>query len=175
VQKLLANAKKDLNDLRLTSPAGNNAFEKYKQVLKIDPENEDALNGMQSIANKYVRLAHSNMESEKFDRAKYYLNKAEQIAPGSENIQAAQNKLQAKLQEKKDKEQQEQIVQTEDATTAESSSEEEATEGETTEDESSDGFMSGVKDWLKKDIEKNKDIDMEDTSSEKVKRVLGGQ
>ena len=45
VARLLAAAEADLKARRLTSPAGNNAWEKYQAVLKLDPGNLEAMAG----------------------------------------------------------------------------------------------------------------------------------
>jgi tetratricopeptide (TPR) repeat protein len=42
---------------RLSTPAGNNAYEIYQRILQHDPDNEDALKGLREIANTYAQIA----------------------------------------------------------------------------------------------------------------------
>lgn len=42
---------------KLTSPKGNNAFERYQMVLSLDSENKEALDGVQRIVDRYVDLS----------------------------------------------------------------------------------------------------------------------
>ncbi|MGH1440457.1 MAG: tetratricopeptide repeat protein [Cellvibrionaceae bacterium] len=42
---------------KLTSPKGNNAFERYQMVLSLDEKNQQALEGINRIVNRYVTLA----------------------------------------------------------------------------------------------------------------------
>ncbi|HLA39285.1 MAG TPA: SUMF1/EgtB/PvdO family nonheme iron enzyme, partial [Candidatus Glassbacteria bacterium] len=57
IQALLSGAGADLQALRLASPAGNNALEKYKKVLELVPEHPQAKQGVQDIVSKYIELA----------------------------------------------------------------------------------------------------------------------
>ncbi|MGH9893226.1 MAG: serine/threonine protein kinase, partial [bacterium] len=56
IAQLLAQAGRDVAALRLTVPASGNAFAKYREVLVLDPENSQALNGIASIVYKFVQL-----------------------------------------------------------------------------------------------------------------------
>jgi serine/threonine protein kinase len=49
VQALLRQAKDDEENRRITKPAGNNAIEKYQEVLKIDPKNKDAKSALKRL------------------------------------------------------------------------------------------------------------------------------
>ncbi len=84
--------------LKLTKPEGNNAYEKYRKVLSLDKNNKKAKQGIQSVANKYVQFAYSAIESNRFERARYYLSKATQVSPGSPNTLKARISLQAKME-----------------------------------------------------------------------------
>lgn len=42
---------------KLTSPKGNNAFERYQMVLSLDEKNAQALEGINRIVNRYITLA----------------------------------------------------------------------------------------------------------------------
>lgn len=57
--KVLASGDRLFARDRLMSPPGENAFVRYEQVLSIDPNNEQALQGIKNIVERYVYLAES--------------------------------------------------------------------------------------------------------------------
>ena len=54
---LLAQAEAHLKSDRLTTPAGANALESLREVLRLDPDNEEAGKGLKRIAGRYVEMA----------------------------------------------------------------------------------------------------------------------
>ena len=56
VSALLSGAATDLSSNRLTSPDGDNAWEKYQDVLKLVPGHKDALSGLASIISRYAGM-----------------------------------------------------------------------------------------------------------------------
>lgn len=93
VEQLLSAAADDIAQLRLTRPPGDNALEKYRQVLRQDPENEDARKGIRKIAGTYAELVKRAEERKDFDRAEQYLKEAMSAAPNSKALKKAQEKL----------------------------------------------------------------------------------
>ncbi|HYE35352.1 serine/threonine-protein kinase [Methylocaldum sp.] len=78
----------------LTAPTGSNALWAYHEVLKIDPYNEKAINGMQKIANALEQEAWKFYEQD---------NRAESLKKVFEGLEAVPNhegllKLKAKLE-----------------------------------------------------------------------------
>ena len=57
VKSLLAKAGEHLAALRLTSPAGANAFDSYVSVLKLEPDNAQSVAGLEEISRRYAGLA----------------------------------------------------------------------------------------------------------------------
>lgn len=104
IKGLLAGAEQDIKALRLTSPTGNNAFEKYKRVLKLDPKNMTAKSGLTNISNRYITLARNDIENSEYGKARERLITAKRISPDSENIKNLLHELEIK-QENKEKEQ----------------------------------------------------------------------
>jgi serine/threonine protein kinase/formylglycine-generating enzyme required for sulfatase activity len=45
---------------RLTTPQGNNAFERFQLALKLDPKNKQARQGIVDIAKRYVEIGEKN-------------------------------------------------------------------------------------------------------------------
>ena len=88
IKTLLSDAQENFNALRLASPDGNNALEKYNKVLEIEPMNNEANEGIQNVINKYIELSRTAREAKDFSRANEHLNKAEQISPNDERIKS---------------------------------------------------------------------------------------
>ncbi len=94
IESLLANARADFEAVRLTWPPGNNALERYRQVLELDPDNSKAKTGITEIGEKYLQLKDQAVAQENFDKAKAYLDKAAQVLPGSEAVKQAKEAYQ---------------------------------------------------------------------------------
>ena len=98
--RLLAAAEDDLKARRLTSPAGNNAWEKYQQVLGLSPAHPDAMAGMERVIDSYMQLFSAEVEKEDFDKAAGYLVKIRELHPDSpvleEGIQLLEGAKQAR-------------------------------------------------------------------------------
>jgi DNA segregation ATPase FtsK/SpoIIIE-like protein len=92
---LLAAAAEDVEAVRLTSPAGRNALDRYREVLALDPGNEQAAQGLVDIADKYVELAEKAAAVGAYDRALGYIDKAEAVAPGVERVASARKTIAA--------------------------------------------------------------------------------
>lgn len=97
IEELLTLATADIKAWRLTRPEDNNAYGKYQEILALDKNNEDAAQGIQSIADKYVQLANRAIESNEFKKAENYLEKASQLSPDSKNILTTQEALKTKV------------------------------------------------------------------------------
>jgi serine/threonine protein kinase len=65
IQQLLKQAQQQQAALNLTTPIGNNAYESYKQILELQPNNPLAQQGLMSIADKYERLANQKINRQK--------------------------------------------------------------------------------------------------------------
>jgi len=97
---LLRDAAQDMDALRLTSPAGENAFERYQHVLAIEPENEDAQRGLEVIVIRYVTLANTAMSNGDLKKAERYLDSASGVLPEDKGIALARNMLNAATESK---------------------------------------------------------------------------
>ena len=62
VAKWLQEAQDNLAAWNLTEPEGRNAYFFYKEVLKRDPDNRDAKQGIADIADRYAQLAEREMQ-----------------------------------------------------------------------------------------------------------------
>lgn len=61
---------------KLTGSGTENAFAYFKKVLSVEPSNKDALNGIDEIAKRYIKIATKHLDSKQFDRANDSLAKA---------------------------------------------------------------------------------------------------
>ena len=167
IQQLLAQAENSVRELRLMSPAGNNAYEQYRQVLALDPANEQARTGLRTISDKYIALAYGAMKADT-GKAGLYINKAREIWPESDKILPAQKALQARLDEIA-KQKESAAVGTAEPAVAEQPAEEQQTE-------ESAGVVGGVKKWFKDNAAKNKNTaNQEGTGDQFVKSIGGGK
>ena len=93
VERLLAAAEADLKARRLTSPAGNNAWEKYQHVLSLSPAHPEAMAGMERVIESYMQLFGAEVEKEAFDKATGYLAKIRELHPDSPILQEGERRL----------------------------------------------------------------------------------
>ncbi|THB69333.1 MAG: PEGA domain-containing protein [Gammaproteobacteria bacterium] len=81
IRKLLAAADRDLKENRLATPKGENAYERYLQVLKLSPQNQDAQKGILKVAERYADLAENSLLQKNYVKAEKYLESAKLINP----------------------------------------------------------------------------------------------
>ena len=103
VTRLLAAAEADLKARRLTSPAGNNAWDRYQQVLGIDPANPDAISGMERVIERYMELFGSAVEQEDFEQADNYLARIRDLHPDSPSLLSGRKQLEEARQARADR------------------------------------------------------------------------
>ena len=99
VRALLVAAREDMDAMRLTTPAENNAHDKFRQVLSIDPDNTEAQRGLEAIYNRYLRLAQQATQENDFDRAAAMLDRAEAVKPQAPGLMQARVKLEQRRTE----------------------------------------------------------------------------
>jgi serine/threonine-protein kinase PpkA len=99
IRKMLAAAKRDLAAMRLASPEGNNAAEKYRRVLILDPGNTAAKKGLNKLVDNYIKLCDEAISSLSFDKADGYLDSAAQFKLKSNQIAAARRRVTAARRE----------------------------------------------------------------------------
>ena len=109
-QLLLTSAAENFSKLNLTKPPGNNAYDQYRQVLKMDPGNKEAKTGIKRISDAYINMAYNALDKDKTFEARRYINKAEEIWPGSGKIEQARKALNNKLADKYVRENKGQII-----------------------------------------------------------------
>ena len=103
VIRLLAAAETALQARRLTSPVGNNAWEKYQAVLKLDSGNPEAMAGMERVIESYMELFRAAVEQEELDNAAGYLARVRELHPDSPALQEGEQRLAAARQAREDR------------------------------------------------------------------------
>jgi len=92
---LLAQAEADMAALRLTLPPGDNAAEKYRQVLELEPGHAAAQQGLDRIVLEYLRMMYTALADNDLPRAGDYLDRAAGVNPAHPDLPAAREKLAA--------------------------------------------------------------------------------
>ena len=103
VARLLAAAEADLKARRLTSPVGNNAWEKYQAVLKLDSGSPEAVKGMERVIESYMEFFGAAVEQEEFDKAGGYLTRIRDLHPDSPVLEEGEQRLEAARQARADR------------------------------------------------------------------------
>lgn len=93
IGQLLWLAEQDVIALRLTTPPGNNAVERFRSVLRLDADNTDALAGLRRVVERYVALADRAIADRRLGRAARYLSRAESVIPATNAVGAAEQRL----------------------------------------------------------------------------------
>jgi len=81
VARLLARADEQMANLALTVPAGDNAYETYREVLALQPDNQAARDGIERVGARYADLANLAAAKGDLAKARHYAAKAEALAP----------------------------------------------------------------------------------------------
>ncbi|MGI9227824.1 MAG: hypothetical protein ACR2PU_03435 [Gammaproteobacteria bacterium] len=84
--ELLTRAKHQVLSKNLTSPPNNNAFATYKMILKIEPENSEAITGVSEIKKSYVNWAEQDLKKNNHHRAVLFYKKALSIDPSDTKL-----------------------------------------------------------------------------------------
>ncbi len=91
----LSAAREDMAADRLTTPANSNAYDRYTQVLSLQPENEQAQSGLAEIVRRYITLADDEVRQENYEQAAVLLRRARQVASESGVAETARARLAA--------------------------------------------------------------------------------
>ena len=76
---------------RLTSPPADNAYYYYSRLLALEAGNQDALNGFEQIAERYIQLAERQYAGKNDLQAQVYITLGLQVDPDNEGLLALQS------------------------------------------------------------------------------------
>ena len=93
INDFLKGARINIEDLKLTSPLGDNAYEKYRTVLNLEPNNSEALNGLDRIVDEYINLMDDALRKDNIANARNYLRKGMNVNPNHYGIADAERRF----------------------------------------------------------------------------------
>jgi hypothetical protein len=88
IDVLLDIAGQQYNDKQLTTPDSGNAFNTYQLILQIDPENQQAIEGLAKIVDRYKEWIYTDIEDENYTRARTFLRRAFRVAPEDQELKS---------------------------------------------------------------------------------------
>jgi hypothetical protein len=95
VDKLIAKGNLAFTKDRLSIPANDNAVMYYREALKIDPGNKEAIKGLTHVSKRFRKLARTAHDNGSDAQARKYLGLAESVSGKND---PANQKLRQKLQ-----------------------------------------------------------------------------
>ena len=93
IEALLQGAERDMTANRLTSPVGNNAYDKYKKILELSSGNENAIAGIDNILKTFLSMFNDSLAKQQFDEAAAYIERIRAIHPDSTKLAEAKQQL----------------------------------------------------------------------------------
>ncbi len=91
IEVILAQGRQALDDYRLVTPEGNNAYEYLLAALQLDPGNEPAQAGIEEIVDIYITLASKAANNNELERAGRYLDRGLGIQPDNPELLVLRN------------------------------------------------------------------------------------
>ena len=93
IAALLATAEQQLKAQRLTTPAGDAAFETYQEILALDPQNKAAREGLQTIADTYLRWAELDKNRQRYQASLNDISKGLSVMPEHSELLALRGQV----------------------------------------------------------------------------------
>jgi len=96
IAELVTRAQSAFDAGRLTQPAGDNALAFYRRVLRLEPEHQEATQGVQRIGRTFLDRASDAIAKDELDRAEGLLSTAAAILPDDESVSLLRKQLQTR-------------------------------------------------------------------------------
>jgi len=97
IQRNLVDARSAMAEGRYTDPAERSAFHYYNTVLALDPNNADAIAGIDAIADRHLTQARVLLTEERVAEAAVAIDRARRVRPDHDSLTALDNQLRAEL------------------------------------------------------------------------------
>lgn len=97
VQRLLEQARDKVQAGQYKKPRNNNAFALYRKVLKIDPQNEAALAGLQTIAGEYQKQARAERQAGNLGQGLALVKDGLEVMPKHLGLKSLRSDLREKI------------------------------------------------------------------------------
>jgi type IV secretory pathway VirB10-like protein len=102
IAELLVQCQENLEAKRLTSSrTGKTALSCYKEVLALEANNKDALQGLKNIETVYLNLAEKAFKRKKLDKVKGYMASIEKIDPESTILADLKQRVETQQRDRK--------------------------------------------------------------------------
>lgn len=99
IAELLRKAETATTQNHFIEPPGINALEHYREILKLDPENKKARDGIGKVALVFLERANRALAADDFDRAEGHLNIAAAIEPENPAIKLLRSQVETRRAE----------------------------------------------------------------------------
>ncbi len=96
ISQLLDLAAQALEDYRLTIPPQDSALYYFEEVLRLEPGQPQAEQGLDQIADRYANLGRREIENQAFDKAERYFQRGLVVRPDYPPLLEAQGELDAR-------------------------------------------------------------------------------
>ncbi len=93
ISQFQQNAEKSIREGRILSPANDSSFYYYGEILKINPENRKAKEGLHEVVDECIRLAEAEIDAADIQSARNHLQTGRSIDPGNKRIQELEDLL----------------------------------------------------------------------------------
>lgn len=97
IESLLEEAGRHVASSRLTLPAGGNAQETYQTILELEPGNQQALSGLEQIADRYRDLARARQQTGDLKGALQLAQRGLTVRPQHTALRSLRSQVQAAL------------------------------------------------------------------------------
>jgi len=101
IEQLIKQAEKYIAENKLTTPAGNNAYETVMEIISIDHENYEAKNLLTKIVDKYEELGDEDYNSGNYSKAILYYTKGTAIDENNIKLKNKIESVNAKIEKSK--------------------------------------------------------------------------
>ncbi len=102
ITKLLAKAERQQKAFQFTIPQGDNASETYQRVLKLDPVNKEAKEGLTKLARYYLRWARYYKNRGSFESSLDFIYRGLTVKPNDTELLALKEQVQLSLNRSKE-------------------------------------------------------------------------
>ncbi len=106
VNVLLAEARTALDAGRLIEPSTDNAMDRYRAILTLQPGQVDAEIGLESIAKTLLEQARTSIGQARYEESAQLIEKAALVRPGLAEIEIVRNELVAQREDQEKREEQ---------------------------------------------------------------------
>lgn len=108
IASLLQRAEQQLNGFRLTDPEGDNALETYQKILRLQPDNVEALAIPSRIAEKYHELANEALHRNAYELSLDFISRGLAVVDGDLALTELREHVEAELEVERQRKQEQQ-------------------------------------------------------------------